>query len=124
MKAFKAKRGSELYYPVELPRQLSGEGKRRSVMGKRRGEAMEKAQKEVERHARGLDCDAGEKTVEAFLAEFLIYYGRAEIAPSIHQDYRYHVDAIDKKLSLRTGQYSCAVLRRALQFAVDWKYIR
>jgi integrase len=150
MKAFKVKRGSDLYYRVELPQQLSGEGKRRAVMGKTRGEAMEKAQKEVERHARGLDRDAGEKTVEAFLAEFMIYYERdGGIAPSTYQDYRYHVDAhivpalgklklrdldprrvdaftkgmIDKKLSLRTCQYSCAVLRRALQFAVDWKYI-
>jgi integrase len=150
MKAFKVKRGNETYYRVELPRQLCPEGKRRSVMGKTRAEALQKAHAEMERWERELNHDAPEKTVAEFLAEFSAYY-RADggVASSTLEDYRYHIESHivpalgsgklrdldprkvdefmrslnEKNLSPRTTQYTYSVLRRALQFAVDWKYI-
>ena len=150
MKAFKIKRGTESYYRVELPQRLCPDGKRHSVMGKTKTDAMAKAEQEVARWERGLDRNAGEKTLAAFLSEFLAYYKQdGGIAPSTYQDYRYHIEshivpllgkvtlreldprAVDaftralteKGLAARTSQYSYSVLRRALQFAVDWKYI-
>lgn len=150
MKAFKVKRGREVYYRVELPQCLCAEGKRRCVMAKTRSAALAKAQKELEQYERGLDRFAGEKTLAEFLTEFLDYYKRdGGVAPSTLQDYRYHIESHivpalgkvrlkeldprqidgftkalrDKDLSSRTSQYSYSVLRRALQFAVDWKYI-
>src|SRR6516164_8064123 len=94
MKAFKVKRRGETYYRVDLPLQLSADGKRRSVMGKTRTEAVEKAQAELERHARGLDRNAGDQSLAEFLAEFIAYYRRdGGVAPSTIQDYRYHLDA-------------------------------
>jgi integrase len=104
----------------------------------------------MERHRLGLDPASGERTVKNFLLEFLNYYEKdGGVAPSTLHDYRYHirshilpalghlklqdieprrVDAfmkgmLDRNLSQRTCQYAYAVLRRALQFAVDWKYI-
>ena len=150
MKAFKVKRGKETYYRVELPQNLCPDGKRHSVMGKSRGEALEKANEEMARWERGLDRDAGKKTLAEFLKEFLAYYKRdGGVAPSTYQDYRYHIESHvlpvlgkvtlkdldprkvdqftralnEKGLAARTSQYSFSVLRRALQFAVDWKYI-
>jgi integrase len=150
MKAFKVKRGKETYYRVELPQNLCPDGKRHSVMGKSRSEALEKANEEMARWERGLDRDAGKKTLAEFLSEFLAYYKRdGGVSPSTYQDYRYHIESHivpvlgkvtlkeldprrvdqftqalnDKGLAARTSQYSFSVLRRALQFAVDWKYI-
>lgn len=150
MKAFRVKRGIEIYYRVELPQRLSADGKRHSVMGKTRSEALNKAEQEVARWEKGLNCEAGKKTVGEFQSEFLLYYKRdGGLAPSTYQDYRYHIESHlvpvlgkvalndldprkvdefmramnDKGLSPRTSQYSLSVLRRALQFAVDWKYI-
>jgi hypothetical protein len=56
MKAFKVKRGNEIYYRVELPQRLCSDGKRHSVMGKSRSEAIEKAEEELARWERGLDA--------------------------------------------------------------------
>ncbi len=150
MKAFKVKRGRESYYRVDLPQNLCPTGTRRSVMAKTRSEALGKAREEFERWERGLDQDAGEKTTEQFMCEFLSYYKQdGGIGPSTYQDYRYHVHSnilpalgrvklkeldprnvdqftrslTEKGLSARTAQYAYSVLRRALQFAVDWKYI-
>jgi integrase len=150
MKAFKVKRGNEIYYRVELPQRLCSDGKRHSVMGKSRSEAIEKAEEELARWERGLDRNAGSKTLAEFLTEFLSYYKHdGGIAPSTYQDYRYHVEAhivpllgkvtlsdldprrvdaftralSEKGLAAQTSRYSYSVLRRALQFAVDWKYI-
>ena len=150
MKAFKVKRGSETYYRVELPQRLCPDGKRHSVMGKTRGEAIEKAEQELARWERGLDRNAKSKTIAQFLSEFLAYYKQdGGVAPSTYQDYRYHIEShivpllgtvtladldprrvdaftralTEKGLAPRTSQYSYSVLRRALQFAVDWKYI-
>ena len=150
MKAFKVKRGGETYYRAELPQRLCPDGKRHSVMGKTRNEALTKAEEELARWERSLDRYAGDKTLAQFLSEFLSYYKRdGGVAPSTYQDYRYHIDShivpalgtvtlknldprkVDtftqllaaKGLSARTSQYSYSVLRRALQFAVDWKYI-
>ncbi len=150
MKAFKVRRGKETYYRVELPQQLCANGKRRSVMGRSKDEAIAKARQEQERWELGLDRNAGDKTVATFLTEFLAYYKHdGGVAPSTYQDYRYHIEshvvpvlgkvklkdldprkvdeftrALNQKgLATRTSQYSYSVLRRALQFAVDWKYI-
>jgi len=150
MKAFKVKRGRETYFRVELPQQLCPDGHRRSVMGKTKTEALEKAKEEMERWERGLDRDAGSKSLANFLTEFIAYYKRdGGVAPSTIQDYRYHIESHivprlgkvlikdldarrvdefmrslnEKGLAARTSQYSYSVLRRALQFAVDWKYI-
>ena len=146
MKAFKVRRGAEMYYRVELPQRLCADSKRHSVMGKTRSDALAKAEQEVARWERGLDRDGGEKTVSEFLSEFLAYYKQdGGIAPSTYQDYRYHIDGhivpllgkvilrdldprkvdaftralAEKGLATRTSQYSNSVLRRALQFAVD-----
>ena len=150
MKAFKVKRGSETYFRVELPQRLSPDGKRHSVMGKSKSDAVQKAEEEMARWERGLDRNAGNRTLAEFLSEFLSYYkSDGGVAPSTYQDYRYHIEShivpilgkvalkdldprrVDeftralnaKGLSPRTWQYSYSVLRRALQFAVDWKYI-
>jgi integrase len=150
MKPFKVKRGRETYFRVDLPQQLCPDGRRRSVMGKTKADALEKAKSEMDRAERGLDRDAGEKTTSEFLDEFLAYYKRdGGIAPSTFQDYCYHVQSHitpilgkvklreldprkvdefmralhEKGLAARTAHYSYSVLRRALQFAVDWKYI-
>jgi hypothetical protein len=45
MKAFKVKRGDEIYYRVELPQRLCADGKRHSVMGKTRAETIERPKK-------------------------------------------------------------------------------
>ena len=150
MKAFKIKRGNDTYYRVELPQQLCTDGKRRSVTGKTKAEAVEKAQREMDRHRLGLERGAGDQTAGEFLEEFLRYYEKdGGVAPSTLHDYRYHVRAhivpalgktklqdldpkridafmkgmLDRNLSQRTCQYAYAVIRRALQVAVDWKYI-
>ena len=150
MKAFKVKRGKETYFRVELPQNLCPDGKRHSVMGKSRNEAVAKANEEMARWERGLDRNAGKNTLAEFLKEFLAYYKRdGGVAPSTYQDYRYHIESHivpvlgnvtlkdldprkvdqftralnEKGLAARTSQYSFSVLRRALQFAVDWKYI-
>lgn len=150
MKAFKVKRGGETYFRIDLPQQLCPDGRRRSVMAKTKGEAVEKAQQEMARWERGLDRNGGDKSVAEFLTQFLAYYKcDGGVAPSTLQDYRYHVEAnivpvlgkvalrdldprkvdefmralSEKGLASRTSQYSYSVLRRALQFAVDWKYI-
>lgn len=150
MKAFKVKRGVEIYYRVELPQRLCSDGKRHSVMGKTKAEAVEKAEAELARWERGLDRNAGGQTLCEFLSEFLSYYKHdGGVAPSTYQDYRYHIEShiapllgkvklsdldarrvdaftrslTEKGLAARTSQYSYSVLRRALQFAVDWKYI-
>jgi len=86
--------GTETYYRVELPHRLCPDGKRHSVMGKTRSDALAKAEQEVARWERRLDRNAGEKTIAEFLSEFLAYYKQdGGVAPSTYQDYRYHVDA-------------------------------
>ena len=44
MKAFKVRRNGEHYFRVELPRDFSPDGKRKSVVASTRHEALEKAQ--------------------------------------------------------------------------------
>jgi integrase len=102
------------------------------------------------RWERALNRNAGGKTLAEFLSEFLSYYKHdGGIAPSTYQDYRYHIEShivpllgkvtlsdldprrvdaftralTEKGLAAQTSRYSYSVLRRALQFAVDWKYI-
>lgn len=138
MKAFKVKRGPETYYRVELPQRLCPDGKRHSVMGKTRAEALKKAEEEMARWERGLDRNAKNKTLTQFLSEFLAYYKHdGGVAPSTYQDYRYHVEShivpllgrvtlsdldprrvdaftralTEKGLAPRTRQYSYSVLR-------------
>jgi integrase len=150
MRVFKVSRGGETYYRVDLPQRLCPDGKRRSVMAKTRNQAFDKAHEELGRWESGLNLDAGEKTVGQFMSEFLCYYkSDGGIALSTLEDYRYHIDSNivpalgrvklreldprkvdqflrslnEKGFSPSTVQYAYSVLRRALQFAVDWKYI-
>lgn len=150
MKAFKVKRGQAQYFRVDLPKDLFSDGKRRSVMGKTRTVALAKAEEQIEKARQGLKRESGKMTVEQYLNEFLDYC-RTEggLAPSTFQDYRFHINAkiipaigsvtLDKLeprivdellrglrwqgLANRTIAYTHAVLRRALQFAVDWRYV-
>ena len=150
MKAFRVRRGQEVYFRVDLPKRLFADGKRRSVVGKTKQEALNKAEDQMQGIKELVIPDAGAKTVESFLQEFLAFY-RTEggVAASTWQDYRYQVDAnivpligrlrldeleprfVDqflralrtKGLSNRSVDYALAVLRRALQFAVDWRFI-
>ena len=105
-------------------------------------EAIQKAQEEQSNRERGLNRDAGSKSVKEFLTEFLAYYKRdGGVAPSTFQNYRYHIESHilpllgnvtlkdldprqvdgfrralhDKGRAPRTSQYSYSVLRRALQ---------
>ncbi len=94
MKAFKVKRRSETYYRVELPQRVCPDGKRHSVMGKTRAEAIQKAEQEFARWERGLDRNAKNKTLAQYLSEFLAYYKRdGGVAPSTYQDYHYHIES-------------------------------
>jgi integrase len=150
MKAFKVKRGNAQYFRVDLPTDLFPDGKRRSVMSKTRASALAKAETEVAKAKQGLQPESGKMTVQEYLEEFLDFC-RTEggLAPSTFQDYRFHVngkiipligamplqhvqprtvddllrDLRAKGLANRTVSYTHAVLRRALQFAVDWRYI-
>jgi integrase len=150
MKAFKVKRGATQYFRVDLPKDLFRDGKRHSVTAKTRNEAIAKAEKEIENARKGLERKSGKITLEQYLLEFLEFY-RTEggLAPSTFEDYKFQVHAkiipaigattldrleprtVDELLrSLRSEglanrsvSYTHAVLRRALQFAVDWRYI-
>jgi integrase len=150
MKAFKVKRNQQDYYRVDLAPRLFLDGKRRSVMAKTRREAIEKAEALIAKRKKGLNTDRAKATVGEFLTRFLDYY-RTEggVALRTWQDYRYHIEnnivpAIgtlplgelkplqvdewirglrERGLGDRTIEYAQSVLRRALQFAVEWEII-
>lgn len=57
MKAFKVRRNGEHYFRVELPRDFSPDGKRKSVVASTRHEALEKAQELLDQKKKGLKID-------------------------------------------------------------------
>lgn len=150
MKAFKVNRNQQDYYRVDLPPRLFLDGKRRSVMAKTRREAIEKAEALIAKRKKGLNTDRAKATVAEFLTRFLDYYQtEGGVALRTWQDYRYHIEtnivpAIgalplgelkplqvdewirglrERGLGDRTIEYAQSVLRRALQFAVEWEVI-
>lgn len=150
MRAFKVRRHDDVYFRVDLPKHLFPDGKRRSAMGRTKHEAIERAEKLVEQRRKGLHTDEAKSSLADFLARFLEFYKtEGGVALRTWQDYRYHADenivpAIgeitlaelkprdvdlwlkslrDRGLGDRTVEYAQAVLRRALQFAVEWEII-
>jgi len=150
MRAFKVRRNGEQYYRVDLPRNLFTDGKRHSVMAVTRKEAIDKAQDTIARRRKGLDCSAAQTPLTDFLKRFLEYY-KTEGGVSLRtwQDYRYHIEANvvpliggivlselkpvhvdewmkslrERGLGNRTVEYAQSVLRRALQFALEWELL-
>jgi len=150
MRAFKVKRNSEQYYRVDLPRNLFTDGRRHSVMAVTRREAIDKAQDTIARRRKGLDSSAARTPLTDFLRRFLEFY-KTEGGVSLRtwQDYRYHIEAnvipliggvvlselrpvhVDewmkslrgRGLGDRTVEYAQSVLRRALQFALEWELL-
>jgi integrase len=148
VKAFKVRRNGQDYFRVDLPKFT--DGKRHSVMASTRREALDKAQKSIAERKQGLDAAGAKLSLSDFLTRFLDFYKtEGGGAPRTWQDYRYHIDAnispviggialgelkprdIDQWLKSlrgrglgdRTLEYAQAVLRRALQFAVEWEMI-
>ena len=148
MKAFKVRRNDQDYFRVELPMNLFPDGKRRSVMAKTRREALEKADELLQQRKKGLKTEEAKASLADFLQRFLSFYKtEGGVALRTWQDYRYHIDeniipgigAIplselrprevdlwmkslrERGLGPRTVEYAQAVLRRALQFAVEWE---
>ncbi len=150
MKAFKVQRNGEQYYRVDLPRTLFVDGKRHSVMAATRTEALNKAQDLIARRRKGLDRAATQTPLADFLKRFLEFY-KTEGGVSLRtwQDYRYHIEEnvvpliggvvlaelkpihVDewmkslrsRGLGDRTVEYAQSVLRRALQFALEWELL-
>jgi integrase len=150
MKAFKVHRNDDVYFRVDLPKHLFPDGKRRSAMGRTRREALDRAEKLVDQRRKGLHTDEAKSSLADFLGRFLEFYKtEGGVALRTWQDYRYHAEenvipaigAIalrdlkprdvdlwlkslrDRGLGGRTVEYAQAVLRRALQFAVEWEII-
>jgi integrase len=150
MKAFKVRRNDQDYFRVELPMNLFPDGKRRSVMAKTRREALDKAQELLQQRKKGLKTEEAKASLADFLQRFLSFYKtEGGVALRTWQDYRYHIDeniipglgAIalsalkprevdlwmkslrERGLGNRTVEYAQAVLRRALQFAVEWEIL-
>lgn len=150
MKAFKVQRNGEPYYRVDLPRILFTDGRRHSVMAATRKEALEKAQDMIARRRKGLDSAATQTSLADFLKRFQEFY-KTEGGVSLRtwQDYRYHIEKniipfiggvilsdlkpihVDewmkslrsRGLGNRTVEYAQSVLRRALQFALEWELL-
>jgi integrase len=150
VKAFKVQRNGQAYFRVDLPKDLFTDGKRHSVMALTRREALGKAQTRVDERKQGIDTQGAKLSLSDFLTRFLDFYKtEGGVAPRTWQDYRYHIEAnispaigglalgelkplnVDqwskalrgRGLGDRTVEYAQAVLRRALQFAVEWEII-
>jgi integrase len=150
MRAFKVRRNDDDYFRVELPKGLFPDGKRRSVMAKTRREAIDKAQELLQQRKKGLKTEEAKASLADFLQRFLSFYKtEGGVALRTWQDYRYHIDenvipgigAValadlkprevdlwmkslrERGLGNRTVEYAQAVLRRALQFAVEWEIL-
>jgi hypothetical protein len=74
MKAFKVRRNDQDYFRVELPKGLSPNGKRRSVMAKTRREAIDKAHELLQRRKKGLRTEEAKASLADFLQRFLSFY--------------------------------------------------
>lgn len=119
-------------------------------MASSRREALEKAQQLLDQQKKGLKIDESRSSLSEFLRNFLEFYqSEGGVSLRTWQDYRYHVDANiipglggvtlnelkprhvdlwmkslrDRGLGPRTVEYAQAVLRRALQFAVEWEIL-
>ena len=119
-------------------------------MGKTRREALERADQIIQERKKGLRTEEGKASLANFLERFLEFYKtEGGVALRTWQDYRYHAEqnlipAIgamrlsdlkprdvdlwlkslrDRGLGDRTVEYAQAVLRRALQFAVEWEIL-
>jgi len=150
MRAFKVRRNQHDYFRVDLLKDLRPSGRRRSVMARTRREALQKVQQILEEHKRGLNSDGARSPLGDFLIGFLDFYKtEGGVALRTWQDYRYHIEVNvipligrtalselkprevdlwikslrDRGLGNRTVEYAQAVLRRALQFAVEWEII-
>lgn len=150
MKAFKVKRNGEEYFRVELPRHFAADGKRKSVVATSRREALDKAQALIDQQKKGLKIDESRSRLDEFLRQFLEFYqSEGGVSLRTWQDYRYHAEENiipglgrvalnelkprhvdvwmkslrDRGLGPRTVEYAQAVLRRALQFAVEWEIL-
>ncbi len=150
MKAFKVRRNGDHYFRVELPRDFSPDGKRKSVVASTRHEALEKAQELLDHKKKGLKIDESRSALSEFLREFLQFYqSEGGVSLRTWQDYRYHIEENiipglggltlnelkprhvdvwmkslrERGLGPRTVEYAQAVLRRALQFAVEWEIV-
>src|SRR6185437_10660709 len=71
MKVFKVRRNGEDYFRVELLRDFTPSGKRRSVVARSRREALEKAQQLLDQQKKGLKIDESRSSLSEFLREFL-----------------------------------------------------
>ena len=150
MKAFKVRRNGQNYFRVDLPKELFTDGKRHSVMAQTRREALAKADDVIEKRKNGLDVESAKASLTDFLSRFLDYYKtEGGVALRTWQDYRYHIEKnitpviggiavgelkprdVDQWLKVlrerglgdRTVEYAQSVLRRALQFALEWEMI-
>jgi integrase len=150
MRAFKVRRNGEPYYRVDLPSNLFPDGKRHSVMASTRHEARDKAQDVIAHQRKGLDSSAARTPLADFLTRFLEFYKtEGGVALRTWQDYRYHVHEnvipliggivlselkpvhVDEWMKTlrgrgpgdRTVEYARSVLRRALQFALEWELL-
>lgn len=150
MRAFKVRRKGQEYFRVDLPKDLFADGKRRSTMAGTKREALAKAEDLVRQQQKGLRADEARSPLSEFLLRFLDFYkSEGGVAIRTWQDYRYHIEenispaigAIllselkprhvdlwmkslrDRGLGPRTVEYAQAVLRRALQFAVEWEIL-
>ncbi len=150
MKAFKVRRNEQDYFRVDLPKEIFPDGKRRSVMAKTKREVVEKATQLLQQRKKGLKTEEAKEPLADFLQRFLAFYKtEGGVALRTWQDYRYHIDenvipgigAIplsdlkprevdlwmkslrERGLGNRTVEYAQAVLRRALQFAVEWEIL-
>jgi integrase len=150
VRAFKVKRNDEDYFRVDLPKEFFTDGKRHSVVARTRREALDRARDVIDQRKKGLDSEGAKALLSAFLGRFLDYYkSEGGVALRTWQDYRYHIEENingiiggialgdlkprdvdqwlkslrDRGLGNRTVEYAQAVLRRALQFAVEWEII-
>jgi integrase len=115
-----------------------------------RKEAIDKAQDTIARRRKGLDSSAARTPLTDFLKRFLeLYKTEGGVSLRTWQDYRYHIEAnvipliggvvlaelkpfhVDewmkslrsRGLGDRTVEYAQSVLRRALQFALEWELL-
>jgi integrase len=150
MRAFKVRRNQQDYFRVDLPKDLFPNGKRRSVVARTKREVVQKAQQLLQQRKKGLNTEEAKGPLADFLQRFLAFYEtEGGVALRTWQDYRYHIDenvipgigAIaladlkprevdlwmkslrERGLGNRTVEYAQAVLRRALQFAVEWEIL-
>jgi integrase len=126
------------------------DGKRRVVQAEKLRDLDKKKQEVLKEISLGLDASSGKLKLQAFLKEFLKFLEEGkEVSASTLADYRYHTDShivpklghheirnltskhvddmakgmMENGYSAATVSYSLRVLTRALNFAVDWRYI-